>query len=170
MRAVDIYRSSARTLALFLGSCGFAAACAWIILAHSGSGDQVATRGSFRAFEMYLGLVFFGFGAIVWGSRLRQHGPVVSVGPRGIYDRRLSTDWIPWAAIRAVKPTRVLTACSYQLEIDPEADADLPWTRQARFVSGLNRMFGRRYWIGTAELTGGFPALAEVIGRNRPLP
>lgn len=168
MGTIDLHRSYSRILALFLLSCGFVVGCLWVVFAHPNVGADTIAPGSFRDYEMRFGVVFFGLGALVWGLKLFQPNVVVSVGPQGIYDRRLSTDWIPWETIRAIKPLQFWMSSYYRLEIDPEAAARIHWTRRARFASWLNIMFGRRYWISGAEISGGFPALAEAIGRSRP--
>ncbi|MEG9524631.1 MAG: hypothetical protein MIL41_02475 [Hyphomicrobiales bacterium] len=168
MDTINFRRSNARISMLFLASCMFVAACLWIVLEYPNGGADTIAPGSFRDFEMRFGVAFFGLGALVWGLKLFQPDVVVSVSPRGIYDRRLSTDWIQWEMIRTIKPLQFWMSSYYRLEIDPEAAARIHWTKRARFTSWLNIMFGRRYWIGGAELRGGFPALAEAIGRSRP--
>lgn len=168
MSTINLCRSRSRTFMLFLGACTSFAVCLWIALAHPDVGADTITPGSFRDYEMRSGAVFFGLIAIMSGLKLFQSDLVVSIGPQGIYDRRLSADWIPWAAIRALKPLQFWMSSYYRLEIDPESSAHIQWTKRARFVSWLNIMFGRRYWISGIELIGGFPALAEAIGRSRP--
>jgi hypothetical protein len=168
MDTIDLRRSYSRILMGVLGSCSFVALALWLVLVRPNVGaDTIIPRG-FRDYEMRTGAVFFGLCAVMWGLKLFQSDPVISVGPRGIYDRRLSTDWISWEAIRAIKRVQFWMGSYYRLEIDPEASAHIQWTRRARFASWLNSMFGRRYRISGAELSGGLPALAEAIGRSRP--
>ncbi|MDE4912782.1 hypothetical protein PQI07_19040 [Methylobacterium sp. 092160098-2] len=168
MSAIDLRLSNLRIFMGFLGSCIFVAVALRLAIVRPNVGADTIIPGSFRDYEMRVCAVFFGFCAALWGLKLFQSDPVVSVGSRGIYDRRLSTDWIPWEAIRAIKPAQFWMSSYSRLEIDPEASARIQWTRRARFASWLNLMFGRRYRISGAELSGGVPALAEAIGRSRP--
>lgn len=168
MSTIDLRRSNSRIFMGFLGSCIFVAVALWLVMVRPNVGANTIIPGSFRDYEMSVCAGFFGFCAALWGLKLFQSDPVVSVGSRGIYDRRLSTDWIPWEAIRVIKPAQFWMSSYYRLEIDPEASARIQWTRRARFASWLNSMFGRRYRISGAELSGGFPALAEAIGCSRP--
>ncbi len=168
MGTIDLHRSNSRIVTGFLGSCVFVAVSFRLVLIRPKVSTDTIIPGSFRDYEMRFGVLFFGLGAFVWGLKLFQPDVVVSVGPQGIYDRRLSTDWIPWKTIRAIKPLQFWMSSYYRLEIDPEAAARIHWTRRARFTSWLNIMLGHCYWISGAELIGGFPALAEAIGRSRP--
>ncbi|WP_244491929.1 hypothetical protein [Methylobacterium sp. Leaf361] len=168
MSTIDLHRSNSRIFTRFMGSCVFVAVALWLALTQPNVGTDTIIPGSFRDYEMRVGVVIFGLGALVWGLKLFQPDVVVSIGPQGIYDRRLSTDWIPWKTIRAIKPLQFWMSSYYRLEIDPESAARIHWTRRARFTSWLNIMFGHCYWISGAELIGGFPALAEAIGRSRP--
>jgi hypothetical protein len=165
---VDIHRSPLRAAGLFIAACAFTAICAWMIYAHPGTGRRAVTPGSFSEFAAYVGVVFFGLCAVLMVPKLFQRGPVVSVGPRGIYDRRLSTDWIPWGAITGITPVQIQRQRMLVLEVDPSADASLPWTNQARRMARLNRAFGPfGYWMAAADLRGGFPALAQAITREQ---
>ena len=168
MSTIDLHRSYARIFTGFLGCCMFVAVALWLVLVRPNVGTDTLIPGSFRDYEMRTSAVFFGVGAVILFFKLFQSDLVISIGPRGIYDRRLSTDWIPWEAIRSIRPGRFWMSSYYRLEIDPEASARIQWTKRACFASWLNIMFGRRFRISGAELSGGFPALAEAIGRSRP--
>ncbi|WP_407530065.1 hypothetical protein [Methylobacterium oryzisoli] len=54
-------------------------------------------------FAAIFGMFFFALYCIYFASKLIKFGVVVSVGKRGIFDRRLSTDWIPWQAVSDVR-------------------------------------------------------------------
>ena len=165
----DIHRSPWRAVGMLLIACGFVAVCAWMIVAHPGTGRRAVTPGSFAEFAAYVGVAFFGLCAVLIVPKLFQRGPVVSVGPRGILDRRLSTDWIPWAVLSGITPVTIQRQRMLVLEVDPDADARLPWTKRARRMARLNRAFGPEgYWMAAADLRGGFPALAEAIEHGQP--
>ena len=168
MEVVEISRSPWRTIGLFLASLCFTAFAGWLIYAHPTIGRTAVTPGSLGEFEAYAGAVFFGLCTVLIAPKLFQRGPVVSIGPQGIYDRRLSTDWIPWEAIRSVTPMQIQRQRMLVLEVDPTADKDLPWTKGARRKAALNRAFGRYgYWMTAGDLRGGFPALAAAVSAGR---
>lgn len=168
MNVIDIHRSPLRTVGLLVASFGFVAVSIWMLYAHPGSGRRAVVAGSLAEFVLYGSIAFFGLCAVLILPKLFQQGSVVSVGPRGIFDRRLSTDWIPWKAIRAITPVQIQRQSMLVLEVDPNADTALPWTNRARRMARVNRAFGPYgYWMGAADLRGGFPALAEAVTRGR---
>ncbi len=57
---------------------------------------------------------------------LLRRGPVVSVGPGEILDRRLSTDWIPWTAARGIATVQIRRRRMIAFEVDPRIAASLP--------------------------------------------
>ncbi|WP_457107836.1 STM3941 family protein [Methylobacterium sp. P5_C11] len=167
MTVVEIHRSPWRVAGLFAGACAFVAACLWLIGDPPGPGRAAVTTGSFTACVAYVGLGVFGLCAALVVPMLFQRGPVVSVGPRGIFDRRLSTDWIPWTAIRGIATVAIRRQRVIALEVDPRVDASLPWTNCARRVARLNRVLGdHRYWMAAIEMRGGFPALSAAVERG----
>lgn len=71
---------------------------------------------------------------------LLRRGPVVSVAPGEILDRRLSTDWIPWTAARGIATVQIRRRRMIAFEVDPRIAASLPWAKRARRVARLNRV------------------------------
>lgn len=168
MNSIDIRRSPLRIVGLLAVSCGFVAVGIGMLYAHPGTGRRAVAPGSFAELVAYGSIALFGLCAVLLLPKLFQRGPVMSVGPRGIFDRRLSTDWIPWEAIRAITPVQIQRQSMLVLEVDPNADAALPWTNWARRMARVNRAFGPYgYWMAAADLRGGFPALAEAVTRGR---
>jgi hypothetical protein len=167
VEAVDIHRSPWRAAGLLAGSCAFVAVCVWMILDHPEAGRRAVTPERFTEGVACLGAGFFALCAALVVRMLLRRGPVVSVGPRGIFDRRLSTDWIPWTAIRRIAPVTSRRQRLLALEIDPAVETALPWTGRTRRVTRLNRVLGdRRYWMAAIDLRGGFPALSEAVERG----
>lgn len=163
---VDIAGSPVRTGALFLGSCGFVGLCAWLLYARPDMGSRSLVSGSFAEFALAAGGLFFAVCAVFIAPRLLRRGPVVSVGQRGIFDRRLSTDWLPWSAIRAVGTFEMRNQRWFVLQFDPEREPALPLRKTAKRLARLNRGFGPDgYPVSGADLRGGFPALAAAIQR-----
>lgn len=142
--------------ALFIGGAAFALA--------SGAGPVGKA-------VLVFGGVFFGLGALVILHDLLRRGPVVSVSAHGIFDRRLSTDWIPWSALDRIGETGI--GAQAFLCLYPRADrrASLPWTRRARLTARLNGILGGAYWLPGQGVRGGIPAIldamAQVRGRRR---
>lgn len=167
-KQINLMGSPWRMLGLFLGSLAFVAVCLWIVTTHPEAGRRGAGPGSFSEFVAYIGIAFFGFTALVSGRRLFRTGPVVSVGPRGLYDRRLSTDWIPWDAIQAIVDSGMMDHRWAIVLFDPAREASLPIRKTAKVMARVNQAFGFvGYHISATELRGGFPALSEALRAAR---
>lgn len=166
---VDIEGSALRKALVLVGSLGFVALCGWLLHARPSSSGRRIDPGSFAEFALYAGLAVFGFFAIVALAKLLRSGTVVSVGPRGVFDRRLSTDWIAWDAIQGVTEAGMNNQRWLVLITDPARDASLPIRKRTRFLAGLNRPLGfPGYPISPTELKGGFPALCEAFRKGQP--
>ncbi len=59
-------------------------------------------KGGVGEFSIYFALFVFAIYIAFLSKDLINTNSVVSVGDQGIFDRRISTGWIPWSAIRAV--------------------------------------------------------------------
>lgn len=166
---VDIEGSAVRKVLVLAGSLGFVAVCAWLLHARPSSGGRRIDPGSFVEFALYTGLVVFGFFAMVAVAKLLRTGIVVSVGPRGVFDRRLSTDWIAWDAIQAVTEAGMNNQRWLVLITDPDRDSSLPIRKRTRFLARLNGPLGfPGYPISPTELKGGFSALCEAFRKGQP--
>ncbi|MGT2488572.1 STM3941 family protein [Methylobacterium oryzae CBMB20] len=167
LTVVEIHRSPWRAAGLFAAACGFVAACVRLLSDDPGAGLRTVAPGSFTGGAACLGIGVFGLCAARVLRTLFQRGPVVSVGPGGIFDRRLSTDWIPWTAIRGITTVQIRRQRLIALEVDPRIAASLPWTKRARRVARLNRILGdHRYWIASIDLRGGFTTLSDAVARG----
>lgn len=167
-KQIDLEGSLLRKAAVLAGSLGFVAVCGGLLYARPSAGRPI-DAGSFAEFALYLGLVVFGFFAIVAAIKLVRSGTVVSVGPRGVFDRRLSSDWISWDTIQAVSEAEMNRQRWLALHIDPARDASLPIRTRARILARLNEPLGfPGYPISPTELKGGFPALVEAFRQGQP--
>src|SRR5262245_37778281 len=97
-REVTLEASPARALALTamavgLGVFGGAAAFGYFGVLPPGSKGWLAG---------WICLILAPVAIVVTAARAMARGAVVTVGPRGIRDVRLSPDWIPWAAITGI--------------------------------------------------------------------
>lgn len=108
--------------------------------------------GSYGEFIGYCGLVFFGVCTVVVLWRLlTTRGPVVTIAPDGIRDRRLTSDLIPWTAIRAISTWEYRGQKAMVLAVDPSTEARLALTRMARWTRGANRALGADGLCVTAQ-------------------
>ncbi|KMO35663.1 hypothetical protein [Methylobacterium aquaticum] len=147
-------------------AAGFAAACAWMLLCESGE-RPLAAPGSLKQFFVACGLVLFGLGIPVLLRESVRRGPVVSVSPEGVFDRRRSTDWIPWHAIAVVDEIAIGTQGFIQLQVRPGLADHLPWSRRGRWHARLNGMDGGGYWIAGQGVRGGTRAVLDAIAQVR---
>ncbi|MFC3691472.1 STM3941 family protein [Chenggangzhangella methanolivorans] len=163
---IDLEKSALRLLALKGGAWGFVALCG-VLLHLRPAGVE---PGSLNEFTLYAGVLFFGACAIVATVRFFRRGPVVSVGRQGVFDRRLSNDWIPWDAVTAVGKADLGARKSIVLAIDPAREPALPFTKAARRLAKINAatVGVTGYWMSATELSGGFPALDAAIARFHP--
>jgi hypothetical protein len=157
---VALAASPARTLALVAGAIAFtvlgaAMAFGWFGAVEPWSKGWLAGLAS---------LVFFPVCAILGLSQALASAPVVTVGPGGIRDTRISPDWIPWTAITGVSASSVKGSQLFMLRIDPAFEATMSLTRLARMTRQGNAALGYRgYGVPAAGLKGGFKALKAAI-------
>src|SRR5262245_8481247 len=109
--------SPLRTLAALAGFAALAAVTATMAFDLLGRNAPWSIR-----LVAWAGLIFFG-GCLLLGLRLAMmRGPIVTVGPRGVRDVRISPDWIPWTAIIEVAE---LSPDFLLLRIDPAFEATM---------------------------------------------
>ena len=99
--------------------------------------------GSSKEFIGLMGLAFFGLctAAILWRF-IGTRGPVVTVTPGGIQDKRVATDLIPWTAVRDISTWQSHGQKIMVLAIDPGVESKLHLTRTAAWARGANRSLG----------------------------
>lgn len=99
---------------------------------------------------------------------------VVAIGERGIYDRRLSDDWIMWPLISAIDVYRVSAKgfswrCGVSLDLDIAARQIIRETMNARLTRAMNEPFGYPgIFIATAMTDGSFAALKAALQKYCP--
>ncbi|MDP4022878.1 hypothetical protein Q8W71_09615 [Methylobacterium sp. NEAU 140] len=155
---IDLPVARGRLAGLLAAALAFTAGCAFAL---AGGG------GAVRAGLLGIGLAFFGLGALAALRDLLRRDPVLSVSAYGLFDRRLSTDWIPWSALDWI--SEVDMGRQGFLCLHPRADraAALPWTRRARLTAALNRVLGGGYWLPGQGVRGGLPAIRDAVARAR---
>lgn len=139
---------------------------AWVAVHRALFGEPLTAGGAFAMILALLGLAVFGFFAITIAEDAARSGPVVSVGPRGIFDRRVSRDWIGWEWFGDIQLCRWPREAGLLLYLHPGGETALPLRRRAKLVSWVNwvLMPGVR-WLFTKPLNGEIPALAAAIDR-----
>lgn len=159
---IDLPASWARTLGLAAASLAFVVGCGWLLAIGA------FPPGSLKQFCMAVG-VLFGLAGLVAIPVTYRSGPVVSVGSRGIFDRRLSTDWVPWSAMAAIGTLEIRRTRMMQVRLDPLTEAAQPMTVRARRGERANARFGYAgYSMTAATLRGGFPALIAAVHAHAP--
>jgi hypothetical protein len=90
--------------------------------------------------------------------------PIVTVGPLGVRDTRLSPDWIPWAAITGLSAGSWPPPPFLFLHIDPAFEATMSLTRTARWARPVNTATGYDgHVIRVVGLNGDLEALQRAI-------
>jgi hypothetical protein len=162
---VDIAVSRLRSAGLFLLAVGFTATAAWMLHARPETRGHPMQPGGYTEFMLWLGLIFFGAASLVGAPRMFRSGTMVSVGRRGIFDRRLSTDWIPWDAIEDIRSITVGRQRFIALRLVPERAGGLPLLPRRRMGARFAGLGANGYALGANDLEGGFAALQDALSR-----
>jgi hypothetical protein len=154
---IDIHASPTRLLALLMFSVlstGLAAA-----LAFGNVPNMPDDRSAITA--AYSGLIFFGFCAAVAIWRLiALRGPVVTISPEGLRDRRIAPEVIRWRSIAGISTWQMQRQLVLIVKVDPAAEARLSLTRVARWMRTANRAHGTDGLVVSAHgLKVGYPTL-----------
>jgi hypothetical protein len=135
---IEIKGSPAKLLGLFALGILMTLACALVTF-----GYIPVTAGSLRQFLIWVGVVFFGLGTLVAGSRLmRASDTVVTLSPNGLLDTRLSQRPIPWGAIQEVGVWTMQGQKVIVLPVPPETEKSVGLTRIASWSRGANKKLG----------------------------
>ena len=153
---VTFHASPARTLGL--------AALSLILALMSAGTLLLVPPWSLKWVMSWAGLILFTWFGVRWLQEGLTRGPLVSVGAKGVRDVRISSEWIPWTAIRGIG--RYFS--SVVLRVDAASVASIPLTRLGRWMRWSNALFPA-YNISTANLKGGYAALKRALddGLNR---
>ncbi|TXN24713.1 hypothetical protein [Methylobacterium sp. WL19] len=160
---VDIAVSRLRSAGLFLIAVGLTATAAWMLHVRPETRGHAMAPGGYTEFMLWLGLIFFGAASLVGAPRMFRSGTLVSVGRRGIFDRRLSTDWIPWDAIEDLRPVMLSRQRFFVLRVDPALSAALPILPRRRAGARFTGLGAHGYALSGNDLEGGFAALGEAL-------
>ncbi len=135
---IDPQGSRWRLIGLLLLACGFTALCRALLVFEPKDGPTAAP-GSVEQFILIVGTGFFGLAIPLFVRAVLRRGPVVPVSRHGRFDRRLSSNWIPWSAITSLDTVAVGRHRFLPIAVHPDHDATLSWPRRARVSARLNR-------------------------------
>jgi hypothetical protein len=138
-RTVEIQGSPAKMFGLFIAGLAMTAISAAI-------GFRLLPgipAGSFGQFAGYVGaFVFALFTGLILHRLLTSRGPVVTIGPEGIRDTRVASEFIPWKAIERISTWELQGQKVMVLAVARAAEEKLTLTRIARWSRGANRKLG----------------------------
>ncbi|WP_157182142.1 hypothetical protein [Methylobacterium sp. WSM2598] len=122
--------------------------------------------GGVSEFTVIFGVFFFGIYAVVIAIDLLSFGTVVSVGIRGIFDRRISTDWIAWKEISSVSNMCNKVGSGLIFSLNRNTDLNLPIRTRAVNVLRMSASeTPRELWVEGDQLRGGAQALRDAVAR-----
>ena len=103
-------------------------------------------------------------------NMFRGYRVMLAIGERGIFDWRLSNDWIPWSAIRNIElKSRISGSHYFVVELDPSFDEVFLVKSVARIVRAINRVFGvSGYVIIPAAIGRNYEQVASALARYSP--
>jgi hypothetical protein len=156
---VALHASPARLAAPALVCAAFAALGVALILGY------VPTDRSWIGQLIGWPALIFGLACTISMARLAlAQDPIVTVGPLGVRDTRLSSDLIPWAAITDLLAASWPPPPFLLLRIDPAFEATMSLTRTARWVRPVNAATGYDgHVIRVVGLKGDFEAFLRAI-------
>lgn len=123
-------------------------------------------EGVVGEFSIYFTLFVFAVCISFLSKDLINTNYVVSIGDQGIFDRRITTDWIPWSVIRAVSIVDRSLQKSFLFKIS-ESDAINKDTRRLIIDHSATNKNGSSYefLVEAGNLKGGFTALHNAVTR-----
>lgn len=136
-----------RNLTIALGLTGLVCGLVWLLLGIMGSNHMMA-------YTIVTGLIFFAFISARTLARYIRNEVVLAVQPTGLYDGRISTQTIPWEAIKELVLTRAETEYSLSIVL---------WPQNA--VTGNKT----RHDIELTALEGGSEAILDAISQYRQI-
>lgn len=152
---IEIRLSPWRMIGTIVVAVAFVLISLFITPSHGFIGQVVGT----------FGVVFFGFIALVATWRLLAlRGTIVTVSPRGVRDRRVTGEIVPWSAIRGVSTWSAYNQPAIVLAVDPAYERALKLTAMARLTRPLNAAVGADgLCIASQGLKMGHEALLDTI-------
>jgi hypothetical protein len=116
------------------------------------------------------GTAFFALCTLIALWRLVfTRGPVISISPQGIRDRRVAADVIPWSAIRKISTWEYTGQRILVLNVDPAVERTLRLSAIAKWTRSANRALGADGLCLTAQgLKIGYDELWKLVEQRVP--
>lgn len=165
-KQIDISNSHGRNAAVVAVVAGCLAFSVCMIYVRPGTqGVNSMIQGGFGEFSAIFAVIFFAIYLVFLAIEFSKFGSVVSIGRRGIFDRRLSTGWIPWNAVRSVNVVDRGWRPGLLVHLEQSRMANLPMRRHVRRLVTRNESAPNVLWIEAENLKGGFGALRSAVTR-----
>ncbi|WP_157182141.1 hypothetical protein [Methylobacterium sp. WSM2598] len=164
---IDIRNSAPKIAAEFLvGAAGLVLCIAFLYIRPGQNGSNSMTYGVIGEFASIFGAILFGFYCAIIVKNVIFKGVVISVGRRGIFDRRVSTGWIPWNAIRDISVVDRHTQKVLLFKLSRTDEAVKALRRKMNDVVRNNASgTPQEFYVGAGALTGGFAGLRSAVTR-----
>ena len=135
----------------------------------TGANSMVA--GGVGEFAVCFAMGVFAIYIIFLSKSLIDYKSIISVGDKGIFDRRVSTAWIPWSAVRAVSIVDRNSQKNLLFKISQSND--VAKTLRKRMISFVG--FGapgapHEFLVEAGKLKGGFTALHNTVTKFYEIP
>ena len=136
-----------------------------VVTGRSGS----LASGSWKEFVLWLALPMFAGMSVFTFYRLFRTGDIITIGPDGILDTRLSPVQLPWHQMEAVSQVSIVNSRFCRLDLMPEFETALPPTAMLKFKRRLNKGDNDPGLIIHVQgLNGSFDDFWQAIRRNCP--
>jgi hypothetical protein len=142
---VEIRKSLWMTVGLIVGGPLFMTpAIIFLCATRFQAGNVMEFLVSDLSFELpFACAIFFGLATLIGLWQLFfVRGPIVTVTPDGIRDRRLAAELIPWSAVSGISAWQGRRVRGIVLDVDPLVESQLTLTRMARWARAPNRQVG----------------------------
>lgn len=113
--------------------------------------------------------VFFGFWLVVMAARLTERGVILSVSPKGIHDKRIGPQVMPWSAMEQVYAFRARSQFYLAVVLTEPERYIAPPTRVDRFAMWTNQTIGLpKVSLSLLGLDGSARQVVQAVRRVLP--
>ncbi len=127
--------------------------------------------GGVGEFAVCFAMSIFAIYLIFISKYLIDYRSIISIGEKGIFDRRISTAWIPWSAVRAVSIVDRNSQKNLLFKISQSDDvAKTLRKRMISFVGSGASGAPHEFLVEAGKLKGGFTALHNAVTKFHEIP